>query len=262
MRLLMLHVDFFRSLATRRGRLMVVEELNQRKTLNVGESLLALVSVERGDEGKLDEVVRKACEEIHKLAGQLNVNTVVIHPFAHLFGELSSPEAALDALKRLERVLHEKGLTVFRTPFGWFNKLELKAKGHPLSRVARVISPKYHHGFGRRNPTLNIAVILNSNDPETVWNAFRFGTVSLLMGYKVRVFLLGKGVEIDRVLASQNRYDIRGVIESFIDRGGEISACGTCLRLRRMRRSEMCSVGTMKELVEMVGKADKIVTFG
>ena len=26
-----------------------------------------------------------------------------------------------------------------RTPFGWFNILDIRAKGHPLSRVARTI---------------------------------------------------------------------------------------------------------------------------
>jgi threonyl-tRNA synthetase len=30
---------------------------------------------------------------------------------------------------------------VVRTPFGWFNTLDIQAKGHPLSRVARVIAP-------------------------------------------------------------------------------------------------------------------------
>ena len=29
---------------------------------------------------------------------------------------------------------------VTRTPFGWFNTLEIRAKGHPLSRVARTIT--------------------------------------------------------------------------------------------------------------------------
>lgn len=35
--------------------------------------------------------------------------------------------------------LHVAGHTVTRTPFGWFNTLDLQAKGHPLSRVARSV---------------------------------------------------------------------------------------------------------------------------
>ena len=39
----------------------------------------------------------------------------------------------------MESLLRERGIEAIRTPFGWFNTLEMKAKGHPLSRVARVI---------------------------------------------------------------------------------------------------------------------------
>ena len=40
----------------------------------------------------------------------------------------------------IEKELKETGMKVIRTPFGWFDTLEIKAKGHPLSRVARIIS--------------------------------------------------------------------------------------------------------------------------
>jgi threonyl-tRNA synthetase len=32
-----------------------------------------------------------------------------------------------------------KGYFVLRLPFGWFNELEMKAKGHPLSRISRIV---------------------------------------------------------------------------------------------------------------------------
>ena len=44
------------------------------------------------------------------------------------------------AIQAIEEGLRAKGLAVTRTPFGWFNTLDIRAKGHPLSRVARVIS--------------------------------------------------------------------------------------------------------------------------
>jgi threonyl-tRNA synthetase len=37
----------------------------------------------------------------------------------------------------MKEELRQRGFEVTRTPFGWFNTLEIKAKGHPLSRVAR-----------------------------------------------------------------------------------------------------------------------------
>jgi len=134
-------VDNFTSQITERGRSKFFEEIdNNLKTTTVDEALIILASVEKSDEHNPEVVAQKATEEIAKLAGQLKVKTIVIHPFAHLFGELSSPIIAVKALKLLENNLSQNGFRIIRTPFGWFNTLELKAKGHPLSRVARVIS--------------------------------------------------------------------------------------------------------------------------
>jgi len=96
--------------------------------------------VEKQDEPHLENTAEKTVDEIAKLANQLKVKTIVIHPFAHLFAEMSSPETALKTLKLTEEGLVRRSFNVIRTPFGWFNTLELKAKGHPLSRIARVIS--------------------------------------------------------------------------------------------------------------------------
>jgi len=78
--------------------------------------------------------------EIADHAANLKVQTVVLHPFAHLFGQLSRPVVAVQVLKRVEYGLSSAGLAVVRTPFGWFNTLDIQAKGHPLSRIARTIS--------------------------------------------------------------------------------------------------------------------------
>jgi threonyl-tRNA synthetase len=135
----MLHVDHFRSAVTEKGRSKIFEEPPSR-VIEVEEALLVLTSVEKQDETQTEEVSIKAVNEISKLAHQLKVNTVVIHPFAHLFAEMSRAEVALKALKLTEEGLVRAGFKAVRTPFGWFNTLELKAKGHPLSRVARTIS--------------------------------------------------------------------------------------------------------------------------
>jgi len=142
MRVLMFHVDFLRSTTTERGRSSVVEDLDpSSRMIEVGESLMVLASVEKADELRPEDVSRGAVLEIARLARQLKVDTVVLHPFAHLFGELSEPRMAIRILELTQRGLIEEGFRVFRTPFGWFNTLELKAKGHPLSRVARIVNP-------------------------------------------------------------------------------------------------------------------------
>jgi len=141
MRALMLHVDSFSCTATERGRSKIVEEIESKsRRTQVGEALLVLASVEKADEANPDSVSARAAEEIEKLANQLKAKTIVLHSFAHLFGDLSGPDTALRVLKSIERDLLRSGFTVIRTPFGWFYTLELKAKGHPLSRIARVFN--------------------------------------------------------------------------------------------------------------------------
>ncbi|MDO8339416.1 MAG: hypothetical protein Q7T16_02050 [Candidatus Burarchaeum sp.] len=41
---------------------------------------------------------------------------------------------------------------------------------------------------------MKIGIVIGTNEPEVVWNAFRFGNVSLKAGHEVKVFLLNKGV--------------------------------------------------------------------
>ena len=76
-------------------------------------------------------------------------NGFIVHPFfriqggrpvMHLFGRLSQPAVAVEVLKMVEEDLRTRELAVTRTPFGWFNTLDIRAKGHPMSRVARKVS--------------------------------------------------------------------------------------------------------------------------
>ena len=134
MRFLILHVKSFRCTITEKGRSKVYEQYDDPVT-QVDEALIVLSSVERGDERDPELVATRAGAEIVKFAGQLKVSTIVLHPFAHLFAELGPPEAAIDVLSRTQQKLREAGLCAIRTPFGWFNTLQIDAKGHPLSRV-------------------------------------------------------------------------------------------------------------------------------
>jgi hypothetical protein len=136
MRALIWHVDSFVSRITERGRSPVVEPMGERET-RVDESILVLVSVEKNDESAPQTVAERAAAMLADHARQLKVNTVILHSFAHLFAELAAPAIAVEVLKAMEERLSVRGLQVVRTPFGYFNELEIKAKGHPLSRLAR-----------------------------------------------------------------------------------------------------------------------------
>ena len=139
MRFLAWHVDYFACHITERGRSPVVEEYDDPET-TAENALLVLASVEKGDEAAPEAVAERTAAEIAAHSASLKVETVVLHPFAHLFGQLSRPATAVRVLEMVEERLRDRGLAVTRTPFGWFNTLEIRAKGHPLSRVARTVS--------------------------------------------------------------------------------------------------------------------------
>lgn len=134
----MIHVNSFCSTITEKGRSRIVEPPQPRET-SVEEAIVVLLSVEAGDEENPDRVAAKAAEEMEKNALNLKVRTIVLHPFAHLFARLGPPESAPGIMDRVKLILTEKGFEVIRTPFGWFNTLQMDAKGHPYSRVARIV---------------------------------------------------------------------------------------------------------------------------
>lgn len=139
MRFLSFHVDYFRHKVTEKGRSKIIEEiLEGNKENQVDNALVLFISMEKSDELKT-EIIEKGINEIEKITKQLKVSTIVIIPFAHLFGQLSSLEYAFESFKKIESLLKLKNYSVLRLPFGWFNELEMKAKGHPLSRISRIV---------------------------------------------------------------------------------------------------------------------------
>lgn len=107
---------------------------------------------------------------------------------------------------------------------------------------------------------MKIGIVLNTNEPETVWNSLRFGVTSLLDNNEVNFFLMGRGVELEQI--HDDRFDIGKQIVAFMAKGGRILACGTCLRLRNKESSEVCPLSTMQDLLEMVKESDRVLTFG
>jgi hypothetical protein len=140
MRLLILHVDRFAYTVTDAARSPLREEVHEHGYA-VEEALLALASVEQGDEAAPAEVAERGAAELERLARQLGVARVVLHPFAHLFGELAAPAVAVAVLDATKARLEGAGLVVHRSPFGWFTRWDSQAKGHPLSRVGRIVRP-------------------------------------------------------------------------------------------------------------------------
>ena len=139
MRILMIHVDSFSCTVTSKGRSPIIEE-PEAKELATGESVVVLAAVEKTDEPQPDRVAANAAQTIADHCAQLKVDSAVVCSFAHLFTELARAEIAVQVLEGVAQELRERGVRVAKTPFGWFNRFEMKAKGHPLSRVARTVS--------------------------------------------------------------------------------------------------------------------------
>ena len=110
-----------------------------------------------------------------------------------------------------------------------------------------------------RGKEIKLGIIVNSNDAETAWNALRLGNEALAGGNETSMFLLGSGVEI--VSIKDETFDVTKTLQKFLNTGGNLLACGTCLEFRHQETS-VCPISTMSELVEMISNSDKVVTLG
>jgi len=106
---------------------------------------------------------------------------------------------------------------------------------------------------------MKLGILLSQTEPETVFNALRLANYSLKQGDAVRIFLVGKGVELDQI--HDARFNVREQAQAVLDAGGELLACGTCLKLRESGGSEICPLSALKDLYEIVRDSDRLVTF-
>lgn len=106
---------------------------------------------------------------------------------------------------------------------------------------------------------MKIGIVIYSNDPETVWNAFRFGAFSLKQGESVRVFLVGRGVDAEGLDTGQ--FAVVSMMQAFTEAGGEIFTCGTCLKTRSKDGTKLCPVSNMRTMLDIVQESDKVLTF-
>jgi len=105
---------------------------------------------------------------------------------------------------------------------------------------------------------MKLAFIITRTNPETVFNALRLANYSLKQADEVKIFLSGRGVEIDQI--TDAKFDVKKLAREVLDAGGKFFACGTCLKLRESDGSEICPLSTMKDQYEIIRDADKVIT--
>ena len=106
---------------------------------------------------------------------------------------------------------------------------------------------------------MKLGLILSQTEPETVFNALRLANYSLEQGDSVKVFLIGKGVELDKI--DDPKFEVQEEARTLLDAGGQFLACCTCLKLRRSPGSELCPLSTLKDLYEIVRDSDRVLMF-
>jgi len=105
----------------------------------------------------------------------------------------------------------------------------------------------------------SIGIVIYSNDVETVWNAMRFANFSKNQGDTIGIFILGKGVELDNLVKSDK--NIKEQTDAFLESGGTILGCGTCLQSRNNNDPKVCKFSSMKDLYDLVRKNKTVMTF-
>lgn len=102
--------------------------------------------------------------------------------------------------------------------------------------------------------------VIETNDAEIIWNAFRLANTALDEGHDVETFLLGDGVEAPDV--ETDAFNPPGLMRKYLKEGGELQACGTCLDSRDLDPDELRPHSTMSELLRIVEEGDRVLTFG
>jgi len=140
MQLLLIHSDYIEYEVKKSTPVAEQIEDSFRKG-RLDEALTAFMAVEGTDEANPKDVAEKAVAEIKKTASQVNTDSVMLYPYAHLSSDLSSPKIAVSVMKDIENSLIDS-FNVKRAPFGWYKAFKISCKGHPLSELSRTINPE------------------------------------------------------------------------------------------------------------------------
>jgi len=138
MKILSIHADFLEFEAKKKAFKGAEEGVSKEKQ-KVTECLVVFTAVEKNDESKVKEIVKKYVTEIENIVNQVKVKNIVLYPYAHLSSNLGKPAIAEEIMKEAEKVLGKK-FKVVRAPFGWYKSFNISCKGHPLSELSREFS--------------------------------------------------------------------------------------------------------------------------
>jgi threonyl-tRNA synthetase len=175
MRILLIHADKFSYHVTEKTSAVskLAELDDSRMNGGCGESLVAFMASEKADEKNIESVAKQAVATIIKQAKQLSVGTVMLYPYAHLSSDLSSPRVATKLLTRLRELMEETlEFEVLDAPFGFYKGFDIVCKGHPLSELAKTITPSGEKKAGEEGD-LHVSEAVKTEDAiKSDWRIF------------------------------------------------------------------------------------------
>lgn len=139
MQILLIHADYLEF--ETKQRTPVAEDVKpEHRSGRINELLVVFSAAEEADAENIEEVAKKAAQEISSVAGKVETKRVAIYPYAHLSASLAPPKVAIKLLDATANNLRELDLEVHRLPFGWYKAFKISCKGHPLSELSRTIT--------------------------------------------------------------------------------------------------------------------------
>jgi len=121
------------------------------------------------------------------------------------------------------------------------------------------------------NKKIDMLTIIINEGPygnERSWNALRLALTSKAASIRleVNIFLIGDGVSVAK--KGQNSpsgyYNLEKMINDFLAKGGNVQACGTCLKARELNQESIIKgveVGTMMGLTNWVKESKTTLSF-
>jgi len=139
MKILCLHSDFVEFEAKKKA-LKSAPDVEKAKK-KIEECLVVLTSVEKRDENDPDAIAERYVKEVKAVAKEVKADSIVIYPYVHLTSEPSSPQVAMDILKKVEKDL-KKDFKENSSPFGYYKAFTIACKGHPMAELSREFGPE------------------------------------------------------------------------------------------------------------------------
>ena len=134
MKLLVFLTHFFEYEACEAGS-PLADQAPQPRSDRVDDAIIAFVQCEPRDEARGDAVLKQAIKYVRWFSRKRDVSRLVLHSFAHLAEERSSPEFARDLLQALGNRLEGHGFEVHHTPFGWSLQWNMSVEGHGYAKT-------------------------------------------------------------------------------------------------------------------------------